>query len=230
MHGEREGWSVRAWGEGGVECTCMGRGRGGVYVHGEREGVAYGSGRVCVHGERGVYGRGRVCVHGVYMEGWSMHGRGEDVCVCTHPPFPHACTLDTFHMHTPSPHARTLDPFHMHTPFLSPCTHSNPSIYTHPSSPRPCTLDPFHVAHTLPLPMHTHLTPSICTHPLSMHTHSTLPYAHTLSPSICTHPPSPHARTLVCLCVTCWLFLVYSFQNETPYLYIGFQMYITLGP
>ena len=82
MHGVRE----CAYGRGGVyvhgEREGCAYGRGGVYVHGKREGVAYGSGRVCAWGE-GCIWKGssvrawRVCIR----KGWCMHGRGEGGCV-----------------------------------------------------------------------------------------------------------------------------------------------------
>ena len=53
-----EGWSVRAWGEGG----CV-YGRGGVCVHGERERVCNTEGVECVCAGSGcVYTEGVECV------------------------------------------------------------------------------------------------------------------------------------------------------------------------
>ena len=62
-----KGWSVHAWGEGG----CV-YGRGGVCVHGEREGVCTWKGRVCIPGQR----------EGVYMEGVECACIGRGGCVC----------------------------------------------------------------------------------------------------------------------------------------------------
>ena len=66
----------------GVECVCMGR------------GCVYGRGGVCVHGEReGVYMEGVQCAWGecVYMEGFECAciGEREGMCiwkggVCVH--------------------------------------------------------------------------------------------------------------------------------------------------
>ena len=61
------GMKLHGWGEGG--CMHM---EGGVYMHGEREGVSICEGGVCMHEER----------EGVYMEGWSVRSWGKvGVCI-----------------------------------------------------------------------------------------------------------------------------------------------------